>query len=341
MGKEAYIGVSDIARKIKKMYISLADNTPYVEYLSSNAVEYINTGIATKAGIRIEVTLSINELNYNHALLGNHYNPLPCSLLITTQNKFQAVIAGNVITSSKIAELNTIYKIVFYIGSQNQYVMINNEKIIESAYSISSTASNILLFKRNSSSENGCKIKIYTCKIYDNGTLVRKFIPVLNKSNIPCFYNTTTSSYFTNQGSGTFGYGNVGENIIGVARKVLKGYIGVNGIAKQFYGNVEYNNFSSSIFPRSWSGGNKNANSIFTGSNSYGSWKISANKDTTGSGYYASKAFDGTDSSYYRTDGSVDVIIYIEFPQGIYINPSIIKYRGTDYKSSTSIQRKI
>lgn len=54
--------------------------------------------------------------------------------------------------------------------------------------------------------------KIYSCKIYNNDTLVRNFIPVKrNSDDVICLYDKVTRAYFLNQGTGTFISGGVKE----------------------------------------------------------------------------------------------------------------------------------
>ena len=48
--------------------------------------------------------------------------------------------------------------------------------------------------------------KLYHFRIYENGTLVRNYIPVLDENNIPCLYDTVNDNYFYNAGTGTFSY---------------------------------------------------------------------------------------------------------------------------------------
>ena len=50
------------------------------------------------------------------------------------------------------------------------------------------------------------KARIYSCKIYNNGTLVRNFIPALDQNNVPCLYDEVTGQFFYNSGTGTFSY---------------------------------------------------------------------------------------------------------------------------------------
>lgn len=54
--------------------------------------------------------------------------------------------------------------------------------------------------------------KIYSCKIYNNDTLVRNFIPVKrNSDDVICLYDKVTRAYFLNQGTGNFISGGVKE----------------------------------------------------------------------------------------------------------------------------------
>lgn len=49
--------------------------------------------------------------------------------------------------------------------------------------------------------------RVYYCKIWDNGTLIRDFIPVLDENSVPCLYDKVSETYFYNQGTGGFIYG--------------------------------------------------------------------------------------------------------------------------------------
>lgn len=46
--------------------------------------------------------------------------------------------------------------------------------------------------------------KLYSCKIYDNGTLVRDFVPCKDESGVVCMWDRASGAYYYNQGSGEF-----------------------------------------------------------------------------------------------------------------------------------------
>lgn len=47
-------------------------------------------------------------------------------------------------------------------------------------------------------------MKIYSCKIWDNGTLIRDYLPCLDKDGIACLYDQVNEEYYYNAGSGAF-----------------------------------------------------------------------------------------------------------------------------------------
>lgn len=84
---------------------------------------------------------------------------------------------------------------------------IDGSKIVN--YSSFSSTSTLYLFNLNidSTSDYRCKCKVWGYRHYRNGVLIRDFIPVLDKDNVPCMYDKVTGQFFYNQGTGEFLYG--------------------------------------------------------------------------------------------------------------------------------------
>ena len=49
-------------------------------------------------------------------------------------------------------------------------------------------------------------IRIYSCSLFKGGVLVREFVPVLDKSGVPCMYDRVSRQFFYNVGTGDFQY---------------------------------------------------------------------------------------------------------------------------------------
>lgn len=47
-------------------------------------------------------------------------------------------------------------------------------------------------------------MKLYYCQIYDNGTLIRDFVPCLDRDGVACLYDNVDKKYYYNAGTGEF-----------------------------------------------------------------------------------------------------------------------------------------
>ena len=54
--------------------------------------------------------------------------------------------------------------------------------------------------------ERKAKIKLYSCKIWDNDDLIRDYIPVLDIEGVPCLYDKVEKKYYYNEGTLEFLY---------------------------------------------------------------------------------------------------------------------------------------
>lgn len=89
--------------------------------------------------------------------------------------------------------------------------------------------------------QRGQNMKLYGCKIWDGNTLVRNFIPVLDDNNTACMYEQVEGKIYYNAGTGIFIAGNVTGQPVSLgskARKIIRGYVGVNGVAKLCFGSL-------------------------------------------------------------------------------------------------------
>lgn len=190
-----------------------------LDYLESTGTQYIDTGFKPNQDsgidIAIDTTNCVNmdypspfgsrgdgtsNLNTNQFLIGIQY-PNGAN----TQNWFLR------------------YGTLSYVGDTSfgtkygyNRVVINKNifTINQSSYTFNSTtfqgAYNMYLFGYNQNGqlgngENGLyNGKIFYAKIYDNETLIRDFIPVLDSNNVQCLYDAVNNEFYYNKGTGRF-----------------------------------------------------------------------------------------------------------------------------------------
>lgn len=177
--------------------------------------QYIDTGIQYTENVGIEISFAFvdQEITAAKHLIGgqviyegstlSRYNPLYCTV-VGGVSKIRTLlnIAG---TSSITRDFDTNIHVLQFNRYPNKKVVYDgvDEGTVESV----GTGNNINLFRRNLEQGYGyCSGRIYACRIWDGTTLVRDFIPVLDKNGTPCMLDRVENKLYYNQGDGDFLY---------------------------------------------------------------------------------------------------------------------------------------
>ena len=177
-----------------------------VEYIIAKGKQYIKTGFTANQDTSIEMKITTTTLNANAAFY--------CSRKTLSNNTFACFRMNGQLrhdygktqsdTSYNI-QVNTPYKIY----SNKNKLYINDSLIHTSAYTNFQSPYDMLLLASQDNSENaGANYwngNLYYCKIWDNNTLIRDFIPCYRKSdNVVGMYDIINNLFYTNKGTGSF-----------------------------------------------------------------------------------------------------------------------------------------
>lgn len=109
---------------------------------------------------------------------------------------------------TQYTSIDTVQKGVRYTADKNKNVFTysgSTKTWTQNAETFSNPMMPMRLFSRYYTSDYGyLKGKIYNLKLYDNGTLVRNFIPSRNSSGVLGMYDIVNNKFYTNLGTGTF-----------------------------------------------------------------------------------------------------------------------------------------
>lgn len=176
-------------------------------YLESTGTQYIDTGVKSQVGIKIEMDFEPKYIS--QAWFGSHYSTPNMSIIPQSDGTWRYVVSGSVYSanSNKPKVQLERQKVVFYMNSNQQSLSVNDVTMLTSSKSISGVSNyNLLLFCRNESNlstNTKASMKLYEAKIYLNDNLIRYFIPAI-KNNVPCLYDVVNNTYYYNQGTGNF-----------------------------------------------------------------------------------------------------------------------------------------
>ena len=230
---------------------SPTDGYKQVEYIESTGTQYIDTGFKPNQNTRIIVDMDVLAHTTIYSLFGARTS--------FQSNAFALFSEAN--NSGYQDDFGTVYKSKVGGTSSGRHIIDKNKNVLSvdgdtvntstsSAFSCPYTCA---LFTINNGGtymiHHQTKAKLYSCQIYDNGTLVRDFIPCTRNGEAGLF-DKVESKFYANAGTGSFTAGpevvipdeaarSVTSMYIGidnVARKIVKGYIGdENGIARLFW----------------------------------------------------------------------------------------------------------
>lgn len=191
-------------------YIKDNDTLPsdytQVEYIESTGTQYIDTGIKMNNSIKLDITAQIGELSNN--------NPLVASNMGSSVNSFGIYLRITNASSRYTAGTNWSNYVDSAWNDQVRHIIYDNDNFILDGTTLSvtqqeyETERNLEIFRSYNENRYG-KYKLYSMKMYENGILLRNFVPCYrNSDNEVGLYDLVNDVFYTNQGTGAFEYGN-------------------------------------------------------------------------------------------------------------------------------------
>ena len=172
-----------------------------LEYIQSSGSQYINTGFKpnqdTKISITVDFPLSGTTWLYGGRTSANS-NSLGFLCESGSRYRFDYASSTNALTIKPTGK--------FTIDSDKNKCYINGELVFTATYTTFASPVNMYIFNNNNngSLSGGSSAKLYNCSIYDNGVLIRNFIPCKNESGTVGLYDSVNNQFYQNDGSGTF-----------------------------------------------------------------------------------------------------------------------------------------
>lgn len=238
----------------KGVYIGITEEYQQLEYLESSGTQYINTGFTPNQDTRVVCTFEkIAQYDKAAAVFGSRYSKNNKDFtfwgFLSSTN---SGIGGNY-GSYNYTLGNPDFNKITVDANKNNISVNNGELTTQITAQTFTCVCPMFLFATNKNGTADTQmgaIRIFSCQIYNNGTLVRDFVPCRAPNGAIGMYDKVNEKLYQNSGSGSFLIGNkigiiksnqvakkinnIYIGIDGIARKIKRAYIGVNGIAKMF-----------------------------------------------------------------------------------------------------------
>lgn len=199
----------------------LPDGYTQLEYIQSNGgAHYIDTGFKPNqnTGIIAKFQLLSSTGNQTPIFSRTSRNVASFGVFIDSNSRWTADYGTLRYTNNSIGAQTLIN-----LNFDKNVVKFNNDSYTFDAQTFQGS-SNLTIFGMNTGGTvaNNARMNFYSCEIYDNGTLIRSFIPCKNPSGTIGLYDIVNSKFYTNVGSsGTFTAGPEVEKSTGITINYL------------------------------------------------------------------------------------------------------------------------
>lgn len=221
VNSSANIQINSIAQKQSVEKRNLPDGYVQLEYIQSGDTQYIDTKFMPNQDTR--VVMDVQMISENSSLAANDFfgartstSSKAFAVQWNTSNDYFQEFYNNGYTNLDFGD-NTIRQII----ELNKNVISINGVVSERDYAAFQCDYTLFLFALNNAGAASffSNLHVYSCQIYDNGTLIRDYVPCMNANGIVGLYDLVNNEFYTNAGTGNF----IGGNLIS-ARSLPSGY---------------------------------------------------------------------------------------------------------------------
>lgn len=177
-----------------------------IKYIQSTGTQYIDTGFKPNQNTRVVMDFEPTAAYSSWVA----YFGTRDTAAQNAPNSFNfANSASNTFRSDYFSEVKTISTsgiVARWTVDKNKNVTTVGSYTVTHTARTGQCANTLALFAMNNAGEVSyfSKCKLYSCKIYDNGTLKRDFVPCVNASGAAGLYDTVGGAFYGNAGTGAF-----------------------------------------------------------------------------------------------------------------------------------------
>ena len=200
--------------------MSLPSTYTKLDYIESHGTEYFDTGFKANQDTRVVIDFDATGAAGTAWLFGGRsaISNLSFSVVYlgTWRSDYDSV-------DGIMSSVNPTGR--FTLDKDKNITKFNGVVGVTDTYKAFQCVYNLYLLANNTAGTANApiKCKLYSCKIYNNGTLIRDFIPAMNASGTIGLWDDVNSTFYTNAGTGTLTTGKKHKTLIGGTGYEVKG----------------------------------------------------------------------------------------------------------------------
>jgi hypothetical protein len=175
-----------------------------LEYIESTGTQYIDTGFKPNQDTRVTLDAEVLTRKAQMSFFGTR---------VSTSSKRYEFITNSSSGDSFYSPYNNSAQTVISLANNRVYIdkdknttYVNGVSVATATYATFQTTHNLYLCAINNNGTSGylSSVRIYSCQMYDNGTLIRDFVPCTNTSGTVGLYDMVNGIFYGNAGTGAF-----------------------------------------------------------------------------------------------------------------------------------------
>ena len=173
----------------------------YVNFIQSSGTQYFDTGFVPDNNTRVIVDIELLTGDSNSTLFG--------ARSAAKSNNYAVMWTSNILRS----DYNNAYTQEWDVEKTKRRVIDKNKEtttidgVSQSYVNASFRAPGtmmLLALNNNGNVRWQTAAKLYSCKVYDNGLIIRDYWPCYDPDGVVCLYDKVNQEYVYNAGSGEF-----------------------------------------------------------------------------------------------------------------------------------------
>ena len=179
------------------------------EYIESSGTQYIDTGFKPNQDTRVvadfELTSSYSSIR---GIFGvRDTNSASAPKMFVFWNSGSSAFRSDYFGTNRPVSISPILD--RYVVDKNKNVTTIGTESIRNSASSGQCTNDLFIFCVNAagSANYFAPCRLWSCQVYDNGTLIRDYIPCSNPSGEVGLYDQVNGEFYGNAGTGTFSHG--------------------------------------------------------------------------------------------------------------------------------------
>lgn len=176
-----------------------------LEYIESTGTQWINTLYMANNNTRVMMDVQLTNLSANAFLFEGRNEMSDKATAVIYVTGSPGAIVSDYGSSSRLTLTGVSPSDRLEIDKNKNVCTINGVTVTNTANTFQSSY-NLVLLASNTTGviANQAKAKLYSCRIYDDGTLIRYYIPCVNPDGRVGLYDIVNEKFYNNSGPGEF-----------------------------------------------------------------------------------------------------------------------------------------